>query len=102
MLPSLLMVTIHFSDKAFTTDAPTPCKPPETLYPPPPNFPPACNIVIITSTVGFFIFGCIPTGIPLPSSTTSIELSTLIVTTIFLQYPARASSILLSTISYTK
>jgi hypothetical protein len=32
-------------DKAFTTDAPTPCRPPETLYPPPPNLPPACRIV---------------------------------------------------------
>ena len=28
-------------DSAFTTEEPTPCKPPETLYPPPPNFPPA-------------------------------------------------------------
>ena len=26
---------------ALTTEAPTPCSPPDTLYPPPPNFPPA-------------------------------------------------------------
>ena len=29
------------SERAFTTDAPTPWRPPDTLYPPPPNFPPA-------------------------------------------------------------
>ena len=28
-----------------TTDAPTPWRPPDTLYPPPPNLPPACNTV---------------------------------------------------------
>ena len=33
--------TSNHSERALTTDAPTPCKPPETLYPPPPNFPPA-------------------------------------------------------------
>ena len=33
--------TESFVDRAFTTDAPTPWRPPDTLYPPPPNFPPA-------------------------------------------------------------
>ena len=56
----------------------------------------------ITSIVDLPILGCIPTGIPLPSSVTVIELSSLIQTSIFLQYPANASSILLSTISYTR
>ena len=31
-LPSLLIINSNFSDRAFTTDTPTPCKPPETLY----------------------------------------------------------------------
>ena len=100
--PSLVTVTSQYSDNALTTEAPTPWRPPDTLYPPPPNFPPACNTVIITSTVDFPILGWIPTGIPLPSSITVIELSSFIETSIFLQNPANASSILLSTISYTK
>ena len=33
-------------DRALTTELPTPCRPPETLYPPPsPNFPPAWRTV---------------------------------------------------------
>ena len=31
-LPSLLISNSNFSDKAFTTETPTPCKPPDTLY----------------------------------------------------------------------
>ena len=31
IFPSLLISKIKFSDKAFTTDTPTPCKPPDTL-----------------------------------------------------------------------
>ena len=31
-LPSLFISNSNFSDKALTTDTPTPCKPPETLY----------------------------------------------------------------------
>ena len=30
-LPSLKILRFNFSDKAFTTDTPTPCNPPETL-----------------------------------------------------------------------
>ena len=30
--PSLLISNFNFSDNALTTDTPTPCKPPETLY----------------------------------------------------------------------
>ena len=32
LFPSLSMYSSNFSDRAFTTDTPTPCKPPETLY----------------------------------------------------------------------
>ena len=76
----LCIVTSSHSDKAFTTDAPTPCNPPDTLYPPPPNLPPACKIVKTTSTAGKPALWLIPTGIPLPLSITVIELSSLIVT----------------------
>ena len=31
ILPSLLISKIKFSDKALTTETPTPCKPPDTL-----------------------------------------------------------------------
>ncbi len=41
MLPFWNTFTSSHSDKALTTDAPTPCNPPDTLYPPPPNLPPA-------------------------------------------------------------
>ena len=43
---------------------PTPCKPPETLYPPLPNFPPACSIVNTTSTAGIPALWLIPTASP--------------------------------------
>ena len=101
--PSLWIVTSVHSDNALTTDAPTPCRPPDTLYPlSPPNFPPACNFVYTVSAADIFVFGCISTGIPLPSSSTFIIFPGSIVTCIFLQYPAKASSTALSTISYTK
>ena len=60
------------------------------------------STVWITSTAGMPSFGCLSTGIPLPSSSTVMELSLCIVTLIVLQNPARASSILLSTTSYTR
>ena len=31
ILPSLLIINSNFSDNAFTTETPTPCKPPDTL-----------------------------------------------------------------------
>ena len=43
-------------ERAFTTEAPTPCRPPDTLYPPPPNLPPACRRVNTTSTAGIPAF----------------------------------------------
>ena len=32
LFPSLLIINFNFLDKALTTETPTPCKPPETLY----------------------------------------------------------------------
>jgi len=42
----------------FTTETPTPCSPPETLYVSLSNFPPACSTVITTSAAGFFSVAC--------------------------------------------
>ena len=56
-------------DSALTTELPTPCRPPETAYPLPPNLPPACRIVSTTSTVDFFSIGWMSTGMPRPLST---------------------------------
>jgi hypothetical protein len=68
--------------KALTAETPTPCKPPETLYPPPPNLPPACRTVITTSRADFFICGCISTGMPRPLSSTVTLLSAWMVISI--------------------
>ncbi len=46
-----MTATSSFDDSAFTTDEPTPWRPPETAYPPPPNLPPAWRTVSTTSTV---------------------------------------------------
>ena len=97
--PSLSIINSNFSESAFTTETPTPCNPPETLYESWSNLPPECNWVIITSAADFFSPLWISTGIPLPSSFTVIVPSWLISISIFWQYPARASSIELSTTS---
>ena len=67
------MLSFSFSDKALTTETPTPCSPPDTLYESWSNLPPACNCVIITSAADFFSILCVSTGIPLPSSLTVID-----------------------------
>ena len=87
--PFLYTFTSNHFDSALTTDAPTPWSPPDTLYPPPPNFPPAWSTVYTVSTVDFLVFGCISTGIPLPLSFTVIELSLLITTSICVQNPLK-------------
>ena len=84
-LPSLKIFKSNFSDNALTTDTPTPCKPPETLYESWSNLPPACNWVIITSAADIFSPLCMSTGIPLPSSSIVTVLSELIETLMFLQ-----------------
>ncbi len=53
-------------------------------------------MVNATSTAGFFSTGCMSTGIPRPSSSTSIEPSLCQLTVIFLPKPASASSTALS------
>ena len=63
------------------------------------NAPPACNTVYTTVTAGMPSLGWISTGIPRPLSLTSMILPGLMVTSIWMQYPARASSMELSTIS---
>jgi hypothetical protein len=99
--PSRKMSAVIFSESAFTTETPTPCSPPEMLYPPPPNLPPAFNVVSATSTAGrrSFAFGMGFTGIPAPSSCTDTLSSSWSVTTIFDARPAIASSTALSTTS---
>ena len=51
-LPSRFTSTRSVSESAFTTETPTPCRPPDTLYPSPPNLPPACSFVSTTSSAG--------------------------------------------------
>ena len=55
-----------------------------------------------TSSVEIFFTGCGPTGIPRPSSDTEQDPSALSVIMMFLQYPASASSIELSTTSWIR
>src|SRR5690606_28191523 len=101
--PCRRISTSNRVDSAFTTDEPTPWRPPDTAYPPPPNLPPACSTVSTTSTVDLVGSDeCGSTGMPRPLSTTRIAPSARIVTTIVSQKPASASSTELSTISYTR
>ena len=90
------------ADSALTTEAPTPCRPPVATYEPPPNLPPACSLVKITSTPGRPVLGSLSTGMPRPSSWTSTEPSSCRVTSIRDAAPARASSTPLSMISHTQ
>jgi hypothetical protein len=52
--PDLWISTAIRVESAFTTETPTPCRPPETAYALPSNLPPACRTVSATSTPGFF------------------------------------------------
>jgi hypothetical protein len=64
--------------------------------------PPACSTVSATSTAGFFSFGCRSTGMPRPLSDTDMEPSAASSTSMRVQWPAKASSMELSTTSYTQ
>src|SRR5216117_4045222 len=75
-LPSRDTSALNHSESAFVHFAPTPCKPPEYLYAPCPNFPPACKFVSTSSTAGIFHLGWISVGIPRPLSRTEIDPST--------------------------
>ncbi len=87
------------ADSAFTTEAPTPWRPPVATYDEPPNLPPACSLVKTTSTPGSPVLGSLSTGMPRPWSSTSAEPSAWRVTSIRSQAPASASSTPLSMIS---
>ncbi|CFN63682.1 Uncharacterised protein [Bordetella pertussis] len=91
------------SDRAFTQDTPTPCRPPDTLYEFWSNLPPACSSVITISAAlrpnSSSLWMSV--GMPRPLSVTEIELSVWMVTTMSSQWPASASSIALSTTSNT-
>ena len=87
-------------DRALTTLAPTPCRPPDAAYEPPPNLPPACSFVNTTSTPDRPVFGSTSTGMPRPSSATSTEPSRCSTTSIVWQWPPSASSTALSMISH--
>ena len=65
--------TSRRTDRALTTEAPTPCRPPVAAYDPPPNLPPACSLVKTTSTPERPVLGSLSTGMPRPSSWTSAE-----------------------------
>src|SRR5579883_15023 len=96
------MVTIKRLDKAFTTEIPTPCKPPEKRYCLFENLAPLCNFVKINSTPVSPSSGCISTGIPRPSSITSSEPSLKSTTSMDEAWPSMASSTLLSMASWAK
>eukprot|EP00967_Tisochrysis_lutea_P112145 scaffold176901_cov31-Tisochrysis_lutea.AAC.1 len=70
--PARRTSAVSESDSALTTETPTPCRPPETLYPepPPPNFPPACSTVSTVSSAGLPVLACTSHGMPRPSSET--------------------------------
>ncbi len=101
--PRRTSATSH-SERAFTTETPTPCNPPETLYgePSAPNLPPACSFVKTTVSAEVPWSSIWSTGMPEPLSRTVTELSGWSVTSILSLRPARASSTLLSTTSYTR
>src|ERR1700677_2052417 len=100
--PSRQISSSSQSESAFTTETPTPCNPPDTLYVSLSNFPPAWSTVITTSAAGFFSVACMSTGMPRPLSITVTLLSSCTDTLISSQKPAMASSTELSTTSHTR
>mmetsp|Transcript_3582 Transcript_3582/g.22487 ORF Transcript_3582/g.22487 Transcript_3582/m.22487 type:complete len:278 (+) Transcript_3582:1419-2252(+) len=104
IIPSLQTTTSNASESAFTTDRPTPCSPPDTLYPlsSPPNFPPACSTVSTVSSADFFVELCCAVGMPRPSSDTRTQPPSCSSTCTCVACPACTSSTALSTSSYTR
>ena len=102
MCPSLQTSAFILEDSALTTETPTPCNPPLTVYAPDSNFPPACKVVSTVVRVEIFVFECFFTGIPLPLSVTVTEPFFSNSTFIWVHLPAIASSTELSTTSQIK
>ncbi len=71
--PSRSTSTSSRAASALTTEAPTPCSPPDAVYEPPPNLPPACSLVITSSTPVSLVLRSTSTGMPRPLSLTSAE-----------------------------
>src|SRR6185437_4295378 len=101
--PSRQMRSLSHSESALTTETPTPCRPPETLYEFWSNLPPACSSVITISAAERLrsSSSLMSVGMPRPLSTTEMELSVWITTLMSSQCPASASSMALSTTSNT-
>ena len=77
ILPLRQILSFSHSDSALTTDTPTPCRPPETLYEFWSNLPPAWSSVITISAAERrnSSSSLMSTGMPRPLSTTLTELS---------------------------
>ena len=108
--PFLSLVTSTYSLSALTTLIPTPCSPPDTLYPEEEpalsNFPPAWSTVSTVSRAEVPVVGCKSYGMPRPLSTMVMQLppsslcgSSCKVTVIREAWPASASSTELSSTS---
>ena len=100
VLPSRSTSTSSRSLRALTTDAPTPCSPPDAAYDPLPNLPPAWSLVNTTSTPESPVLGSMSTGMPRAVSRTSTLWSSRRITSMSLPCPASASSTELSMISH--
>src|SRR6185312_14210064 len=99
--PSRRTWAVVSSERAFTTDEPTPCRPPENWYCPEENLPPACSVVSTSSSADFLNCFLMSTGMPRPLSTTVADLpSACNVTSILVPKPLITSSTELSTISH--
>ena len=96
---SLWTSTFTNVDNALTTDIPTPCSPPLTVYAPDSNLPPAWRVVKTVVRAETFVFGCGLTGIPLPLSETVTDPFFSSSISIAVHLPAIASSTELSTTS---
>ena len=94
------MSTSSLVDSALTTEIPTPCRPPETAQPPPPNLLPACSTVSTTSTADLPRTRRLPVGKPRPLSTARTPPSASRVTSLRSPCPAIAPSTV-ATVSVT-
>jgi hypothetical protein len=96
------MSTLSHSLTALTALTPTPCMPALTPYDCLLNLPPACSRVRASSAALMPNSALMPVGMPRPLSLTRTEPSEKTVTSMWVQYPARYSSMELSTTSQTR